>query len=539
MAIVPVRALASKGILKDPSPYELDLDAWSGGVNVIFQDGKVERAPVWRSVIDPLPSQPIFTSSYRSALGFDTVLVACANGRLFNALSGVTSEVTPTGFTQQTSYRAWNSTQCAGVNYINRPTDVPYFFGPSSSIYAPQPSWDSTWTCRSLRSFQDYMIALNVTKAGVQYPNMVKWSDNVLQGLPPGSWDSTDPDTNAGENPLADLDSQIVDGAALKSIFVVYSETQVWAMEAVTGNDVFDFYRIFSEGGLIAPNCVVEVEGLHYVFGVNDIYRHDGVTKQSLADQRVRKYIFRNLNTQMTEGCFAIFMPDLKGVMFGYASGDPDVVYSQTAGYCNRGAFYSIPGDTWTFVDLPNIGCPTLTNLYSQLTWATVGDDRTWFNTGGSWWDQSSGFDLHTVAPSAALSGKVTSDRLIAYDFMNKGTLAFPYLAELNPTPYVERTGLDLSQLGGQIQQYKRVRRMFPLVNSFGINSPLSIKWGGAEAPTATPNWGPSLTFDPSTQYKIDASKGGRFLAFNFSMPFPADFEFAGFDLDIVPVGTR
>ena len=56
-------------------------------------------------------------------------------------------------------------------------------------------------------------------------------------------------------------------------------------MDFIGGNDVFSFNRVFDKVGLINSNAVVEAEGRHYCFGLDDIYTHDGTSKISIADE--------------------------------------------------------------------------------------------------------------------------------------------------------------------------------------------------------------------------------------------------------------
>ena len=50
-------------------------------------------------------------------------------------------------------------------------------------------------------------------------------------------------------------------------------------MEYVGGSEIFTFNKVFDKTGLINTN-VVEVEGKHYCFGLDDIYVHDGTTSK-------------------------------------------------------------------------------------------------------------------------------------------------------------------------------------------------------------------------------------------------------------------
>jgi hypothetical protein len=49
------------------------------------------------------------------------------------------------------------------------------------------------------------------------------------------------------------------------------------------------------------------------------------------------------------------------------------------------------------------------------------------------------------------------------------------------------------------------------------------------------------MNYNPATDYKVDCyiGAGGRYIAIQFSVSVPMDFEIAGFDLDVVPAGRR
>jgi len=225
------------------------------------------------------------------------------------------------------------------VSYVNSPASIPLYWGPGATQFATLPGWDASWLCRSIRAFQSYVIALNVTKGAAQIPNMVKWSDITSIGVPPADWNADLPTSSSGENPLQDLDTPIVDGLPMRSLFVIYSENQIWGMTPSGDNFIFDFQRLFSEGGMISPNCAVEVEGRHYVFGPTDIYVHDGVSKQSIIDGRNRDYVFRNLDTGNVEACFVSYNPALNEITFAYPSGSGTEYFQDGSGsFANRAA---------------------------------------------------------------------------------------------------------------------------------------------------------------------------------------------------------
>lgn len=641
MPIFPVRDLASKGVLRDPSPYQLDLNAWSQGLGVRFHANKVQSAPIFRLMQDSLSSAPQECFGYEPTTGYDMVFVYGADSSVgkfqdqtystvspvnsvgkitvtnsgsgyvlatppnvtFSTATGIGAVtatgtaiinlaglfvgvlvsntgwyppgVAPTitisggtggsgaaatctlGTATTTDPRSPTGTFLGDVQYINQPSRQPIFYAPASNNFQTLPNMETAWTCRSLRAFGDYLIALNVTKpstwtspfngvtqAGGSFPNMVKWSDLTFDGNVPDSWDPDNPNTSAGENPLDQTNTPIVDGLPMRNLFLIYTENSVWGMEQTGQQSVFQWEQLFSTGGLLAPNCVVEVDGIHYAFGPTDIYKTDGVSKISIVDKRNRETIYRNLNVQNSEACFAAYIPHLDSVLFAYQSGDPTFPWQGGAG-CNAGALYDIANDTWGFVALPNVTGFAMANADMVYTSSSLPAGATYANFGGSCYDQQNTFRKSAVAVSQALpvvgggnQHVITNSRLLGYDFMTLGWMGFNYLSEVNMPAFVQRTGMALDQMGSNLTTYKRLRRIFPLVTTYN-SVPIQVRIGYSNTPSGAVTWGQPITYDPVAQYKVDTITGGRYLALEFTVPTAVDFEIAGFDCDISDGGHR
>ena len=85
---------------------------------------------------------------------------------------------------------------------------------------------------------------------------------------------------------------------------------------------MFTFRKLFSDDGVINQNCIVEAEGKHFVFGNSDIYVTDGNTKRSIADEKVRQFIYQGLNVKNSDRCFVQHNKILSEIYFCYQSGD-------------------------------------------------------------------------------------------------------------------------------------------------------------------------------------------------------------------------
>lgn len=544
MALIPVRDLSRGGILRDIHASSAPLPGWTDGRNVSFANGKVMRSPVWRKVKSDIGASPRHCVAMVPASGFDRVFIVRDDLSVGSYQSGSLTSINEAGFVAASpSASPISSTILGDVLYLNRADRVPRVLTPGASNLVALPGWDASWRCSVIRSYNEQILALNVTKGAVNVPSMVKVSDLTLYGDAPVSWDSTDPSTLAYENPLSRLKGPILDGQPLGDRFMFYTSTQVWEMRAGGPLD-FTFRQVFSENGAINTNCVVEIDNFHYVFGSRDLYKTDGQTRVSLADGRIREWFFRTINMSLNSRFFVQHLPQTNEILFAAVSGDPATAWKNPTG-CNSGAVYSLATNTWTFIDLPNVTSMTLCNIDSILTYATAGA-ATYKGIGGSYYDQQDSKETHTVAVCQALSTSdsysvIPASAVLGYDFLDRGQLAFEVAHECVAPVFVTRTGiaLDTPDVGSApIAMAKEVRAVFPEVTTTR-QEPLTITLGSQMVPSGPVLWEDPQTFDPSTDYFVNSRASGRFLAIRFTLGGYSDTEISGFDVDVVSNGFR
>lgn len=534
MPMLPVRSLGSLGIIRDINPYDLPPPALSSGNNVRFEDGKITRQPSFREIQALTPTDPRHIFTIRIPGVSDKIGVACDDGKIYTYLNETEDEVTPVSGTVASSTLPYSHTLHAGVSYLNRSDRVPLYYAALSTDYAALTNWDTNDRCKSMRSFKDYLIALNVSKSGVSYPTMVKWSDTTLYGAVPGSWDETDPTTNAGENTLAEANTAIVDGAPLRNAFIIYTTYQAFMMTESGNLDVFNFRKLFDNRGLINMNCVVEVQGLHYCFGFNDIYVHDGSSYRSIIEGRDKDFVFGNLSYQDTRVCFVKHDPNRNEVIFGYQSGDEDCNFSN-ATEANKKAVYNYVSDTWSFGDFPNVVGMTEANVDNFRTYAQV---STGYDvTGGTYYELETGESQHQFTAGPALDTVVTAARLYGYDPIVEGLLPYPLSTEANSDAFAARIGIDLDETGSELRAYKVIKSIYPQLHDYGLGG-ISFQFAGTEYGENPVNYSAAIPWTEG-QYKVDTREGGRYLAWKITCDANTDFRFSGFDADIVQTGRR
>ena len=499
--LLPVRDVGSIGVVTDIRPASLPINAFTRAKNVRFDEGSVGRSPVFRTIKDSLGFNPRFTyaipadvsGSYAAVvLVSDTFALKQYTGNSVSSIQGsiATTSAVATSIT---------GTSLADIAYINRRDQVPVYMANGGTSFAALPNWDSNWRAESVRAYGDFLLALNTTESGTNYPSRVRYSNLTLANSVPDSWDASDTTKSAGFNDLVQMKTGIVDG-------------------------------------VINQNCVAEVEGTHYVLDHDDIYVHDSHTRQSICDERVKNYIFSGLNTAKTDRCFVHHNADLDEVMFCYVSGDDMAEYTH-GDRCNRAAVYNYKNQTWSFVDLPNVASSTVGTISSTTTYANT---TAVYNTiGGSYYTQEAGYDNHSlfVGESNAADG-LTSDKLYGLDLSDSGSLSFPLDSEANKSPFLERSGIDLDEVS-PLTGYKVISKIVPQVDTTSTDKVFQFSFGAADLLGDTAVYSGSVDFDVSTDYKIDSRVSGRYLSYKMTVSDNKDFDFLGFDLDMMTTGRR
>lgn len=540
MPNLPIRNLGERGVITDVDPFNLPFNAFTRAKNVRFTDGNVERSPIFRTAYEWAATDgafdPVFCYGLTNQGTYDTVLVVDKDFSVVEFANGnVTSVFTDT---QTDSPAPVTGTSLADVEYINRPSRVPISRTPAQTSFTSLPNWDSTWRCKSLRSYGDFLIALNMTEGASEYPNRVRFSDIALANSVPSTWDAADTTKSAGFNDLVQFRTPIIDGATLGSNFLIYSSDQVWLMEFVGGTFIFNFRKVFDDAGVINQNCIVEIEGKHYVFDKDDIYVNDGITRQSICDNRTRDYIFNGIDQSAYESCFVMHVPTLEEIYFCYHSGDDLSVFEEVS-HCNRAAVYNYRSDTWSFVDLPNVISGTSANIDTVETFANT--SLNYNETGGTYHAQESKFTQYAIMVSQRDSGEgLTRSRIMGLDLVNKGSLNLPETAEATQDVILERSGIDLDQeVQFPLASYKVIKRIYPQISTPSTDKFFTFKFGAADLPPTLPVYNADIIFDSSTEYKVDTKISGRYLSYKLETDETKDFTLSGMDVDVQILGRR
>lgn len=572
MATLPIRELGKVGIVSDANPYDLPANAFNDGNNVIFDEGRISRAPVFKQLYPAVKSLKTWAEfgtdtwasgssvSYESAEGGntdtsrfvgsfadpangETVFICDRDGTVRAYPQGDMEIVLASAPSLVTNDEPWAHAQVSGISVISRPGMIPYARNLiSDPNYLPMSysNWPSNVSAAVIRSYNDFMIALNVTKGSVNYPTMVKWGDPVPFGadIADLDWDETSTTNSAGENVLGEMTSPIRDGLKLGTQFIIYSADQVWIMEYTGSSLVFNFRRLFPTGGVINTNCVTEVEGKHFVFGVDDIYVHDGATRKSISDGRVRRRIFKNLDPNKTKSFFVLHDTVANFIYFCYYTRQDEANFIDTP-FCNRAAIYNYREDTWSFMDLPNVvGGAQAKVFLNKTTYPNVNDSYQSYNTTYLSFEASSPQVPIMLGITSPTNG-LTESRVYAIDLPTVGAVNLPANLETFKPAYVARTGIDLDEANLELRGYKYINSITPQAEFEVTDGVFNWEVGSTDLPNGAITYQTTFDYRPDVDYIINTRVFGRYLAYKISTSNIENFRISGFDADIRSFNKR
>lgn len=509
LSIVKVSNAGQVGIVADLPPHELPINAWSNGLNVRFKDGCAERYKGQTQVFADTTASPYYLAPYQ------------ANGKRYWVHAGLASVHADDGTTRAnitgtaptgTANDYWNGGSLNGVFILNNGKDVPMSWSGTGTL-ASLTGWTAGMTSKIVRPFKDYLIALDVTKSGTRYRNMVKWSAAAVPGTIPTSWDHTDLTKDAGEQDLAEEPSNMVDCLPLGDVNIIYKERAMFAQSFIGQPYIFRFQRLPGDVGMLTSNCAASTPFGHVVLCPGDVIIHSGQGPSSIANAQVRRQIFSTIDSVNFANSFVTANPAKNEVWVCY----PEA--GQTA--CSKAAVWNWVEKSWSFRSL---------NAFRH---AAVGQvDYTsldLWNSSSLGWDEETNLWNQTEFTQA-------DARLLICDANNKISMADAgtTFAGTAYTSFIERTGLTLDDP----QAIKILRGIYPRFDAPN-GTQIKVEIGASMDANRPPTWSTPMTFVVGSQTKVDGFATGRFLSVRFTALDNQNWRLKSYDMDVIISGAH
>lgn len=515
------------GIIKDRLAHTLPLEAWSDGANVRFYENSVQRVQghsnVWTPEIDPWWLMPVQTESqlfWMYASGAKVRVVDQSN---------VDTDITRAAGGDYTSnfLQPWNGGVINGIPVVTNGGDVPQMWNPPTAAtkLVALSNWPAGYTARVLRPLREFLVALDITKAGTRYPYNVLWSHPAQPGSVPSTWDVTDTTKDAGEKPLADEGGIILDMVPLKDVGIIYRQMRTHGMQYIGGASVFRLWPLSTFTGVFARHCVraFNLRGeRHFVVTNDDVIVHDGQTIQSVVDARMRRWIFQQTDPTYNQRTHVVHLA---------AKNEMWIVIPHLTGQCVRAAVWNYADDKWSIRDLPTINFADsgFISPDAALTWDS--DPNVW-DTDSSAWD-----DLPYPPQSKRVLMGVpgAARKLHMADLTNQWD-------GVNFNAFVERVGLAVVAQDPEgnpkfdLEVYKLCTEVYPRLDA-PAGAQIDIYVGTQNEVNEAVVWHGPYPFVAGTDKKVNPLVSGKLLGVKFVMAGNYSCRLHGFDMQIEPLG--
>ena len=505
---------APKGMIKDVNPTALPNEFFSHTENTRFEDNAAKKILGHDSVFTAPSVAPYFLINLTGSTNY---WFYGGTAKIYRTDGSTNADVTRTSggdySTNLTTVGNWVGSIFNGNPILCNGVDDPQLYDTSSSKFIDLTNWPSNTTCKSIRPYGNYLIALNMTESGNDLQNKVRWSDSST--TIPSTWVAGSTN-DAGTNTIGDEGDFIVDGFQLNKSFIIYKERSTWLMNYIGGNLVFSFQKLFNDTGILSRNCAVEFDGKHFVIVEGDLIVHNGVSKQSVATDIIKRTLFDDLDTTNYKNIFATHNKQKNEIWVSYPS-----VGSTN---CNKALIWNYRKNAFSFRDLPDIlhiNTGIVNPGASTEIWS--GQSQSWdsYSTTENWGARS--YNPSEVSILMAGTGDTKFYR---------GDQGFDF-AGANFTMTLERKGLVLD---GNTNTVKQVRKLTPRMAGTGT---AQISIGSSMSPNGTYTFTSAQEYNPNSQNKVDARATGKYIAVRFQHTSSSTFELNGYDLEYEVIGER
>ena len=516
------------GIIADRSPSDVPVEFWTGGKNMVPSEGPyMERVGGVTPRLDTPDGEAVFHSpAYDTANGVPYwcyfTLGAAGNAGLFRQSGTAGSEVNLNmpGYgapaVGSKAIDAFSAGLLNGVPWFNR-SDIAPAYWPFTGNALAHANWPAGQIAGVMWAFKNHLFCGDITDGAANYqPSLIQWTDATpaltVASAPDWGLAAT---SEAGSTELSEVRGRIQNGLPIRSECAIYAQNVTYLAQYIGGPFVFAFRPFSTQMGLLARHAVVEVEGRHFLMTDSDLVMHDGVRIESLADSKVRRTWFNNLDPERLNECWAGWHEQNREVWFCGATAGSEA--------CDLAAVLDLTTLQWGFRELGE-GQTAQGVKYARQGILVEGGGATWDTAAGDWDSQTGTWNDNVSLADA--------DRFIGLERQSAGEAKTLFQQfDVSDTTYtgqlitgtLERHGLDM----GKPDTIKHIRGVH--VHARG-ESTLEVRVRGRLTESDTGTWSSWVGVDLSAVEKASLFASGRLIDVEFRSTGPV--EIAGFTLE-------
>ncbi len=478
----------------DYPPFDAPADAWTHVNDVQFREGPAERVNGWGGFLGTASNDPLhvlnsyFDDSSYWLYGTELNIYTVSD-------DGTHYDITPTSAPSENSPNGWTSCELNGLPVMNFRKDAPVYWARDPlTAAAALPGWPSGDSCQVMRSFKNYLIALNLSRAGGEFPSVMAWSDAADPGTVPTTWTAA-ASNDAGEFSLGGTSEGISDGLALRDQFVVYKPHASYLVSYVGGTLIFGQREFSTTTGALAANCVAEIRNNHVFLADGDVCITDGQSIKSLIDRRARRKLFSELDQINYRNSFVFNNEPESEVWICYPENGQQ--------YATRALVWHQDTDKLSFRDLSMGGQGLPHAAVGNISEASVVD--TWASATYTWDSANAERAWNATITDSANNGIVGIDldepQLALLDAQNA-----PETGSIRPT--LRKESIDF----GEKQTVKLVNEVWPRITG-EPGQIINIRLGAQMQADDDITWSPFQQYVLGTDDKVNSYARGRFIS--------------------------
>lgn len=495
-----LRYKPTRGVAADTPPHEVGPQFWTSASNVHFRKGFAGRVLGSRAVYGSLPVDP--WAMLNARIGVTNFWLFAGADEIHALETSNSYDLTPTGgLTPVTAPWRWSATLLNGVPVLNNTFEPPLFWdGDTGGEFAPLPNWPAGTTAKHIAAFRFHLFALDIDSPAGAFEGQILWSNAAEPGAVPDTWLPA-PDNEAGDAILADTPGPALCAVPLRGSLLIYKRSSTYAVDYIGGNEVFAIRTLFTSSGALTRRAVCDINGQHFVVTDGDIILTDGTNRKSVAQGRMREYLFSQIDQDNYENLFVVYNRAQNEVWLCFPE--------QGSAFCTAALVYDVANDAFGVRTLPGVACAAV---------GIVNDDA----VSEAWDDDTEAWDDDLSLWNSANFSFARESLVIGFDDV----------AEMqdtdDPVPVAASAGrYDLTF--GEPERIKFVRRVHVLA-TVGAGS-LFVRVGARMTPGGAITWASEVELTEPNQI-VNAFAQGRYICVELRSEGPAVWTVTGIEIE-------
>lgn len=526
MPLISYSNLGQYGLMTDVAAAELPPGSWTSARNMHFSVKGAEKVKGQVAVYGTPTVEPLFALPV--TIGGVNVWAYAGEEKIYSVEGTTHRNITRQTASVDVDYSAtseykWSGGAFNNLGIFNNPTDVPQVWIPTSASdkVIDLPNWPAALRCKTMRSFRNFLVAMDLTNSGTHYPTAIRWSHPADPAAVPVTWDIADETKDAGEWYFNETPGEVVDLVSMRNEGVVYKTDAIHSMAYVGGVFVFRFRGISNMTGIPCKRAAIEFKpGLHFLWTGDDIVVLDGQNLVSIVTDRIRSRL-ADIAATTTNAVFCAVNSQANEVWFCYGD-DTDPTRAVQA------LVWNWDTKAWGVKDLPNMNFAVRGLISPETSTGSDwnGDTDTWDADSASWTDA-----VAASSRARLLGGNAANLLYMESGSDNQGT-AYQAFCERHSigVPFKQNQPPDISSM-------KFCKEIWPRISGDDGTS-ISVTIGTQQYIGGDISWADPQTYIIGETDKLNCTESGRLFALRFESNASGLWTLNGFDLDVNMAGS-